>query len=62
MKRIHIENMSGIFDSDADDLLALDEALRKLEYDDSQASQVAKLRLFSGLTIDDMSKKTLSVH
>ena len=43
------------------DLLALDEALTKLESDDPQAAAVAKLRLFSGLTIDE-SAANLGVH
>ena len=35
----------------ANDLLALDEALRALEETDSQAVQLVKLRYFAGLTI-----------
>jgi RNA polymerase sigma factor (TIGR02999 family) len=61
MKRVAFENMPGIFDSAPDDLLALDEALMKLESDDSQAAAVAKLRLFSGLTVDE-SAANLGIH
>jgi RNA polymerase sigma factor (TIGR02999 family) len=35
----------------ADDLLALDEALDRLEQTDPQAARLVKLRYFSGLTI-----------
>jgi RNA polymerase sigma factor (TIGR02999 family) len=61
MKRVDFENMPGIFVSAPDDLLALDEALTKLESDDPQAAAVAKLRLFSGLTIDQTASH-LDVH
>jgi len=61
MKRVDFENMPGVFDSDPDDLLALDEALTKLESDDPQAAAVAKLRVFSGLTIDECASH-LGVH
>ena len=61
MKRVDFENMPGIFDSAPDDLLAVDEALTKLEEDDPQAAAVAKLRLFSGLTIDETAS-SLGVH
>jgi RNA polymerase sigma factor (TIGR02999 family) len=61
MKRVELENLPGIFDSAPDDLLALDEALTKLESDDPQAAAVAKLRLFSGLTVDE-SATNLGIH
>jgi RNA polymerase sigma factor (TIGR02999 family) len=61
MKRVDFENMPGIFDSSPDDLLAVDEALTKLEDDDPEAAAVAKLRLFSGLTIDETAS-SLGVH
>ncbi len=37
----------------ADDLLAIDEALRKLEQTDEAAAQFVKLRYFSGLTVEE---------
>jgi RNA polymerase sigma factor (TIGR02999 family) len=43
------------------DLLALDEALTKLQQDDPQAAEVAKLRLFAGLTVDQAAA-TLGIH
>ena len=36
-----------------DDLLALDDALAKLDGEDTAAAELAKLRLFAGLTVDD---------
>ena len=61
MKRVDLENLPGIFDSAPDDVLALDEAMTKLEADDAQAAAVAKLHLFSGLTIDETATR-LGVH
>jgi RNA polymerase sigma factor (TIGR02999 family) len=61
MKRVDFDGVPGIFNSAPDDLLALDEALTKLEDDDPQAAAVAKLRLFSGLTIDEAASN-LGVH
>lgn len=37
--------------ADLHDLLALDEALHRLEHEDAQAAQLVKLRYFAGLTI-----------
>jgi RNA polymerase sigma factor (TIGR02999 family) len=37
---------------DSDQLLALDEALRRLEEKDARAAEVVRLRFFAGLTID----------
>ena len=37
---------------DSDELLALDEALRRLEERDPRAAEVVRLRFFAGLTID----------
>ena len=61
MKRVDLENLPGIFDSAPDDVLALDEAMTKLEADDAQAAAVAKLHLFSGLTINETAT-SLGVH
>jgi RNA polymerase sigma factor (TIGR02999 family) len=38
-----------------DELLALNEALENLAADDSVAAEIAKLRLFAGLTLDDVA-------
>ncbi|MCH5373588.1 MAG: ECF-type sigma factor [Planctomycetes bacterium] len=39
--------------SDPDSILALDEALRKLETEDPESARLVKLRYFSGLTVDE---------
>ncbi|MEX2307084.1 MAG: ECF-type sigma factor [Pirellulales bacterium] len=58
----HIEDPSSCIEYPAPiDLLALDEALTKLERDDPQAAEVAKLRLFAGLTIDQAAA-SLGIH
>ncbi len=38
-----------------EDLLALEEALEKLEQEDAQAAEIARLRLFTGMTIEEVS-------
>jgi len=43
-------------DAPALDLLALDEALEKLERDDPRMAQVVMLRYFAGLTIEDTAR------
>jgi RNA polymerase sigma factor (TIGR02999 family) len=53
MRRIELTDFPAEFHPAPDDLLALDDALSKLERDDPQEAQVAKLRLFGGLTVDE---------
>jgi RNA polymerase sigma factor (sigma-70 family) len=38
------------------DLIALDEALRRLERLDPQQSRIVEMRYFSGLTIDEIAE------
>jgi len=40
----------------ADELILLDESLSQLANDDAAAAEIAKLRLFGGMTIDDAAK------
>ncbi|CAN5461079.1 ECF-type sigma factor [soil metagenome] len=40
----------------ADELILLDAALSQLALDDADAAEIAKLRLFGGMTIDDAGK------
>ena len=42
---------------EADDILALDEALEKLERADPRAAQVVELRFFGGLREEDVAKR-----
>ena len=52
MQRVELDDLTAKLRPNPDDLLALDEALSKLDRDDPQAARVAKLRLFGGLTTD----------
>ena len=52
MQRVELCDLAAKRCPDSDELLALDEALTKLERDDRHAAEVAKLRLFGGLTVD----------
>ncbi len=49
--RISIHESEFAADGESDDLLALDEALQKLEAQSPRKAQVVKLRYFAGLTI-----------
>jgi RNA polymerase sigma factor (TIGR02999 family) len=48
-----LEDVEATVDAPPDDLLALDEALAKLERENPAAADLAKLRLFTGLTVDE---------
>lgn len=54
--RVDLEQAAVTIDPDPDDLLALEEALTRLAAEDSSAAQLAQLRLFAGLTVDDAAK------
>jgi RNA polymerase sigma factor (TIGR02999 family) len=56
MIRVDLEQASLVIDPNPDDLLALEEALTKLAAEDSIAAELAQLRLFAGLTVDDAAK------
>ena len=58
LARIDLTQIDGqqaaiTLDPDPSDLLALDEALDKLDREDPQAAAIAKLRLFAGLSADE---------
>ena len=42
-------------DDDSDLIMALDEALRRLETSDAQAAKVVELRFFAGMTVDEVA-------
>jgi RNA polymerase sigma factor (TIGR02999 family) len=42
-------------DDDAELIMALDEALRRLEGSDAQAAKVVELRFFAGMTVDEVA-------
>jgi RNA polymerase sigma factor (TIGR02999 family) len=52
-QRRPLDDVEATCDAPPDDLLALDEALTKLERENQAAAGLAKLRLFSGLTVDE---------
>ena len=54
--RVQAEEADEAFMPPGTDLLALDEALTRLESHDPSLSQVVMLRFFSGLEIDEISK------
>ncbi len=63
-----VEVASPSDDPGADEILALDEALRKFEAEDPQRSSVAKLRYFAGLSMEQtadllgISRATVARH
>ena len=56
MRRVDLDDAEVALDQDCDDLLALDDALRELSAEDPVAAELAKLRLFGGLTVDQAAE------
>jgi RNA polymerase sigma factor (TIGR02999 family) len=56
MTRVDLEQAALAIDVEPDDLLALEEALAKLAREDASTAELAKLRLFAGLTVDEAAK------
>jgi RNA polymerase sigma factor (TIGR02999 family) len=52
-QRWALEDLEARVGAPPEDLLALDEALTKLERENQEAADLAKLRLFTGLTVDE---------
>jgi RNA polymerase sigma factor (TIGR02999 family) len=52
-QRQPLEDLEATVDGSPDDQLALDDALTKLERENQAAADLAKLRLFTGLTVDE---------
>jgi hypothetical protein len=52
-QRRSLDNVEATVGASPDDQLALDEALTKLERENQAAADLAKLRLFTGLTVDE---------
>jgi RNA polymerase sigma factor (TIGR02999 family) len=52
-ERRPLDDVAATADAPPDDLLALDEALTRLERANQTAAELAKLRIFSGLTVDE---------
>lgn len=52
-KRVGVDEAEPAFEPPVEDLLALDEALRRLEADDPRKGQIVNLRYFAGLTAEE---------
>ena len=52
-QRVPLEDVAASSDDGSEDLLALDEALKRLAASDPQAVELVKLRYFAGLTMDE---------
>jgi len=50
-QRIDLEHVELALETDDDDLIAIDEALEKLEQEDQLAAALVKLRFFAGLSL-----------
>jgi RNA polymerase sigma factor (TIGR02999 family) len=55
-QRLPLGDLAACGDGDAEELLALDEALQRLAQADAQAAQVVKFRYFAGLTMDETAQ------
>ncbi len=55
-KRFEIAEGDRVHLPDPDTVLAVDEALAKLDAEDPTAAEVARLRLFAGLTVDEAAE------
>jgi RNA polymerase sigma factor (TIGR02999 family) len=51
-----LENAEATYHAPPDDLLALDDALTKLERENPEAANLVKLRLFVGLTVEEAAE------
>jgi RNA polymerase sigma factor (TIGR02999 family) len=55
-RRLNLDDVAATAGAPPDDLLALDEALVKLGRENQPAAELAKLRLFAGLTVDEAAE------
>ena len=53
LKRVKLFEVGVSLRMAPEDLLALDEALKKLAMDDSECAEIARLRLFAGVTLEE---------
>ena len=56
LQRVDLDLAGVSFDSPPDRLLALNEAIDALTESDKEASEIAKTRLFAGLTLDEIAE------
>ena len=55
-KRLDVSESDRVVIPDPDTLLAINEALETLAADDAASAEVARLRLFAGLSVDDAAE------
>lgn len=55
-RRVELEDEATVCGENADDLMALDEALTKLRTEDAMKADLVKLRYFAGLSIDQAAE------
>ena len=53
LQRVALNEAAGSPEESPFDLLALDDALQKLHHEDSVSAEIAKLRIFGGLSVDE---------
>jgi RNA polymerase sigma factor (TIGR02999 family) len=64
-KRLALDAVDLVIDPDHDEMVTLDDAIRRLEAQDPRLAQIVKLRSFAGLSVDeiantmDLSEKTV---
>lgn len=56
LERIELDETAVAIESQAEELLALDAALAKLDAQDARLSQVIELRFFAGLSVEDTAR------
>jgi RNA polymerase sigma factor (TIGR02999 family) len=56
LSKLNIDDIDLVASTTPDQLLAIDEALARLEARDSAAGQLVKLRYFAGMTIEDAAQ------
>lgn len=52
-RRVPLSDVAGVGDGDPTDLIALDDAMKKLEADHPHLARVVELRFFAGLGVED---------
>ncbi len=55
LKRVQLDDAAAAIEISCDDVLDLNEAVERLSREDPQAASVAKLRLFAGLTLEEVA-------
>ena len=55
LNRVELDDVELLTEEPCEDLVALDEALRKLEAEDPRKAELVKLRFFAGLTMPEIA-------